>query len=83
METAIEKEECLPEKGKKKNQAKEYLKGWVPYRIKRYWVYAVATIVALVTPWITINGNHLFLLSFDYNVAFYDCLYDLTLTISP
>ena len=49
----------------KKNQAKEYLKGWVPYRIKRYWVYAVATIVALATPWITINGNHLFLLSFD------------------
>lgn len=49
----------------KKNQAKEYLKGWVPYRIKRYWVYAAATIVALATPWITINGNHLFLLSFD------------------
>jgi len=49
----------------KKNQAKEYLKEWVPYRIKRYWVYAAATLVALVTPWITINGNHLFLLSFD------------------
>lgn len=49
----------------KKNQTKEYLKGWVPYRIKRYWVYAAATVVALVTPWITINGNHLFLLSFD------------------
>lgn len=49
----------------KKNQAKEYLKGWVPYRIKRYWMYAAATIVALVMPWITINGNHLFLLSFD------------------
>ena len=48
-----------------KNQAKEYLKGWVPYRIKRYWVYLVATMIALVTPWITINGNHLFLLSFD------------------
>lgn len=49
----------------KKNQKKEYLKGWVPYRIKRYWVYAAATVVALVTPWITINGNHIFLLSFD------------------
>ena len=49
----------------KKNQAKEYLKGWVPYRIKRYWMYAVVTVVALVMPWITINGNHLFLLSFD------------------
>jgi len=49
----------------KKNQAKEYLKGWVPYRIKRYWVYAAATVLGLVIPWITINGNHLFLLSFD------------------
>ncbi len=49
----------------KKNQAKEYLKDWIPYRIKRYWAYGLATIVALVMPWITINGNHLFLLSFD------------------
>ena len=52
-------------KKSKKNQAKEYLKGWVPYRIKRYWAYVIATIVALVMPFITINGNHLFLLSFD------------------
>lgn len=59
METAITTE--LP----KKNQTKEYLKGWMPYRIKRYWVFGAATIVALVMPWITINGNHLFLLSFD------------------
>jgi len=50
----------------KKNMAKEYLKGWVPYRIKRYWVYLAVTILALVTPWIKINGNHLFLLSFDH-----------------
>ncbi len=50
----------------KKNKAKEYLKAWVPYRIKRYWFYAVATIIALLTPWITINGKHLFLLSFDH-----------------
>ncbi|MDM5263679.1 cytochrome c oxidase accessory protein CcoG [Sulfurovum sp. XTW-4] len=49
----------------KKNQSKEYLKGWVPYRIKRYWFYAAATVIAMVMPWITINGNHLFLLSFD------------------
>ncbi len=48
-----------------KNQTKEYLKDWVPYRIKRYWAYAIATIIALVMPWITIGGNHLFLLSFD------------------
>ncbi len=50
----------------KKNMAKEYLKGWVPYRIKRYWAYVAATIVALAMPWITIGGNHLFLLSFDH-----------------
>ncbi len=52
-------------KKEKKKSAKEYLKGWVPYRIKRYWVYAAATIIAFVMPWITINGTHLFLLSFD------------------
>ena len=48
-----------------KNHPKEYLKGWMPYRIKRYWAYLAATVIALVIPWITINGNHLFLLSFD------------------
>ena len=36
-----------------------------PYRIIRYYGYILATIVALVTPFITINGNHIFLLSFD------------------
>jgi len=50
----------------KKNQAKEYLKGWVPYRIKRYWAYVIATVIGLIMPWITIGGNHLFLLSFDH-----------------
>jgi len=65
MEAAAQKNEEVG-KTPKKNQAKEYLKGWVPYRIKRYWAYVVATIIALVMPWITINGNHLFLLSFDH-----------------
>ena len=36
-----------------------------PWRIKRYYIYAMMTIVALVLPWITIEGNHFFLLSFD------------------
>ena len=36
-----------------------------PYRIKRYWAYIVATVVALVTPFIQIGGNQIFLLSFD------------------
>jgi len=51
---------------KKKNRAKEYLKGWIPYRIKRYWTFTAITIVALVLPWIRINGNHFFLLNFDH-----------------
>ncbi|MEA2073911.1 MAG: cytochrome c oxidase accessory protein CcoG [Campylobacterota bacterium] len=36
-----------------------------PWRIKRYYVYALATMVALVLPWIVVDGNHFFLLSFD------------------
>jgi len=49
-----------------KKSKKEYLKGWIPYSIKRYWTYILITVVALVMPWIKINGNHLFLLSFDH-----------------
>jgi len=36
-----------------------------PWRIKRYYVYAIATIVSLALPWIIVDGNHFFLLSFD------------------
>ncbi len=36
-----------------------------PWRIKRYYVYAIMTTIALVLPWITVDGNHFFLLSFD------------------
>ena len=36
-----------------------------PWRIKRYYLYAFVTVVALVLPWITVEGNHFFLLSFD------------------
>jgi len=35
------------------------------YRIKRYWAYVLATVVAIVVPFIQINGNQIFLLSFD------------------
>ncbi|WP_072682296.1 cytochrome c oxidase accessory protein CcoG [Arcobacter sp. LA11] len=35
------------------------------YRIKRYYAYILATVISLSVPFITINGNHLFLLSFD------------------
>jgi len=36
-----------------------------PWRIKRYYAYVMATTIALVLPWITVGGNHFFLLSFD------------------
>ena len=35
------------------------------FRIKRYYMYVFATVLTLVVPFITINGNHIFLLSFD------------------
>jgi len=49
-----------------KKSKKEYLKGWIPYRIKRYWAYMLATIISLTLPWIKINDNHFFLLNFDH-----------------
>ncbi|MBN2781643.1 MAG: cytochrome c oxidase accessory protein CcoG [Campylobacterales bacterium] len=36
-----------------------------PWRIKRYYLYAVVTVIALILPWIQVDGNHFFLLSFD------------------
>ncbi|WP_428739364.1 cytochrome c oxidase accessory protein CcoG [Sulfurimonas sp.] len=36
-----------------------------PWRYKRYYMIVVATIISIVIPWIEINGNHLFLFSFD------------------
>ena len=36
-----------------------------PYRIRRYFGYIFATVVALGLPFIRIDGNHIFLLSFD------------------
>ena len=44
---------------------KEALKTWVPWRIRRYYGYAFIAIFSLVIPWITINGHHFFLLSFE------------------
>lgn len=35
------------------------------YRIKRYWAYLLATVVAVGLPFIQIDGNQIFLLSFD------------------
>jgi len=35
------------------------------YRIKRYVVFGIITLIALILPFITIEGKHFFLLSFD------------------
>ncbi len=43
-----------------------YLKDWMPYRYKRYITFVILTVVSLGLPFITIDGNHFFLLSFDH-----------------
>ena len=35
------------------------------WRIKRYYFYVLVTVIALILPWIQVDGNHFFLLSFD------------------
>jgi cytochrome c oxidase accessory protein FixG len=61
----VSQAEVSGQAGTAKVSKKEYLKGWVSYRVKRYWFFVGLTIVSLVLPWITVNGNHFFLLSFD------------------
>jgi cytochrome c oxidase accessory protein FixG len=48
------------------NSKKEYLKGWVSYRYKRYVFFAIVTFISLVLPFIKFNNNHFFLLNFDH-----------------
>jgi len=36
------------------------------WRIKRYYIYVLATVISIALPWIVIDGNHFFLLSFDH-----------------
>jgi len=45
-------------------ESNEYLNK-TPYRLRRYFGYIIATTVALGMPFIQINGNQIFLLSFD------------------
>ena len=47
------------------SEKKEAYKIPMKWRIKRYYVYFIATVFILVLPWITVDGNHFFLLSFD------------------
>jgi len=35
------------------------------WRVMRYYFFGLITALSLIIPWITINGNHFFLLSFD------------------
>ena len=50
----------------KKEKMAEYLKGWSPYRYKRYYTFIAVTLFALIIPWITVDGAHFFLLNFDH-----------------
>ena len=47
------------------SEEKKGIKIQTPWRIKRYYFYAIVTAIALILPWIKVNGNHFFLLSFD------------------
>ncbi|PHQ64658.1 MAG: cytochrome c oxidase accessory protein CcoG [Sulfurimonas sp.] len=47
------------------NKENTSLKIPTSWRIKRYYLYIIVTIIALGLPWITVDGNHFFLLSFD------------------
>ena len=47
------------------SQSEQAYKIPTSWRIKRYYVYFIATVFILTIPWITVNGNHFFLLSFD------------------
>lgn len=41
------------------------LKNWFPYRYKRYIVFVLFTLLALVIPFLNVDGNHFILLNFD------------------
>jgi len=51
--------------GEYKDTKKITLKKEMPWRHKRYYMFVFATILTLVLPWIQVDGNHFFLLSFD------------------
>jgi len=57
--------EAIAKKMSKKERMREYLKGWSPYRYKRYWTFIAVTVLTLIIPWIKINGAHFFLLNFS------------------
>ena len=61
-----------------KLKASEYLNNWIPLRYMRYVVFFFATAFTLIIPWVTINGNHFFLLSFiDFKLHFFFIPFDM------
>jgi len=62
---AFQAEELTITKPQQKKEKPKKLDTGTPYRFKRYYVYIALTIFSLSLPFITINGNHVFLLSFD------------------
>ena len=61
-----------------KVKASEYLKGWIPLRYMRYYVFAFATAFTLIIPWVTVNENHFLLLSFvDFKFHFFFIVFDM------
>ena len=61
-----------------KLKASEYLKSWMPLRYIRYVVFVFATLFTLTIPWVTVNGNHFFLLSFvDFKLHLFFVSFDM------
>ena len=46
-------------------QGVKAVKKKMSWRVMRYYFFIGVTVLSLVIPWIKINGNHFFLLSFD------------------
>ncbi|HIC43442.1 MAG TPA: cytochrome c oxidase accessory protein CcoG [Sulfurimonas sp.] len=68
----------MEDTSKKKLKKSEYLKAWIPLRYLRYYVAFFATAFTLIIPWVTINGNHFFLLSFiDFKFHFFFITFDM------
>jgi cytochrome c oxidase accessory protein FixG len=47
------------------SKSSDVLNGGTSYRYKRYWFFGLVSLIVFILPWIKVNGNHLFLLSFD------------------
>jgi len=66
MESETLQSEEMLESSTSKSKEKKVKEIKQPFRLKRYYVYAFITLFALSLPFITIEGNQIFLLSFDH-----------------